>query len=187
MREKTKEEMIEFLRDMRARREFIRSERERLRSCVETKEEAIRRNSFSKNGDDLGIQFTGCNKDKVLNILLNSLRDIEDEQKEATILLHGLKEQEDEIFAVEYCVNALPTKERELITEVYINAGSPEIVADTMNLSVGYAYRVIKKGIGRLIIDYNRHCFCDDRIGGSSEDPEKTRDQIPHDAEVRSA
>ena len=55
MNRMTKEEMIEFLKGMDQRRRILEEEKQRVRGSVETLEEAIQRNNFSRNSDESGI------------------------------------------------------------------------------------------------------------------------------------
>ena len=55
MEKMTKKEMIAFLKGMDKRKEYPENEKSRLKGSVETLEEAIQRNTFSKPDDDAGV------------------------------------------------------------------------------------------------------------------------------------
>ena len=95
MNRMTKEEMIEFLKGMDQRRQILEEEKRRVRGSVETLEEAIQRNNFSRNADESGIIASGFSPDKVLRVLLNSERDIEEETRAMVKRMREILETED--------------------------------------------------------------------------------------------
>ena len=72
----TKDQMVQFLRGMNAKKQFLCDEKKRLKGSIESLEEAISRNSFARSNDNLGTASGCVNTDKVLHVLLNSRRDI---------------------------------------------------------------------------------------------------------------
>ena len=78
MERMTKAEMIDFLKNMNRKERILADEKKRLRGSVETLEEAIERNNFSRSTDESGIVAQGFSPDKVFRVLLNSQRDIEE-------------------------------------------------------------------------------------------------------------
>ena len=158
MREMTAEEMIEFLRDLNMKKAYLAEEKLRIEKSVESLDEAIRRNTFSKKGDDLGIMNGGYNTDKVLKILLDSLKDIDEETRSSAVSLYNILVQEDEIEALEECLSRLGTREMKLLKEVYIQGSSAELISDEMGLSFGYAYRIMRKAVKKLVGLYNSKC-----------------------------
>ena len=89
--------MIEFLKGMEKREKILQEEKVILRSSVETLEEAIARNNFAHHDDGSGIVASGFAPDKVLRILLNSQRDIEDETRAMVLRMRDIYEKEDQI------------------------------------------------------------------------------------------
>jgi len=73
MREMTSGEMVEFLRDLNMKKAYLAEEKTRIGKSVETLDEAIRRNTFSRKGDDLGIMNGGCNTYKILRKAVKKL------------------------------------------------------------------------------------------------------------------
>lgn len=94
MEKMTKDEMIEFLKGMEKREKILQKEKAILRGSVETLEEAIARNNFAHHDDGSGITTPGFAPDKVLHILLNSQRDIEDETRAMVLRIKLLRASE---------------------------------------------------------------------------------------------
>ena len=86
----TRQEMIEFLRGMNMKQAWLEEEKRRLKGTIETMEDAIVRNTFSKNNDESGILSSGFCADKVLKILLSSERDIEEQTKLMVYRMRGI-------------------------------------------------------------------------------------------------
>ena len=104
MEKMTKKEMIAFLKGMDKRKEYLENKKSRLKGSVETLEEAIQRNTFSKPDDDAGVVSGTFSPDKVFRVLLNSQRDIEEETKSMVYRMRDIYTAEDQIDFVRYCL-----------------------------------------------------------------------------------
>ena len=121
MERMTKAEMIDFLKNMNRKERILADEKKRLRGSVETLEEAIERNNFSRSTDESGIVAQGFSPDKVFRVLLNSQRDIEEETRSMVLHLRNIYEKEDQISFVRRCLLEIDTTEQLLIREdIYI-------------------------------------------------------------------
>ena len=120
--------MIEFLRGMNMKQAWLEEEKRRLKGTIETMEDAIVRNTFSKNNDESGILSSGFCADKVLKILLSSERDIEEQTKGMVYRMRDLYEEEDQIDYVRHCLLKMNGQDQMLLTEIYIK----DIVVDQM-------------------------------------------------------
>ena len=68
----TRTEMISFLKGMTKKQAYLEEEKQRIKGSVESLEEAIERNNFSRNHDDSGIIAGTFSPDKIFRVLLNS-------------------------------------------------------------------------------------------------------------------
>ena len=158
MEKMTKDEMIEFLKGMNRREQILEEEKKRLRGSVETMEEAIERNNFAHHGDESGINTPGFSPDKVLRVLLNSQRDIEEETRNMVFQMRDIYEQQDKINFVRRCLLKMEAQDQHLLREVYINDSAVEVVASKMCLSRSYFYKLLHKALGSLLSIYNASC-----------------------------
>ena len=124
----TRQEMIEFLRGMNMKQAWLEEEKRKLKATIETMEDAIVRNTFSKSTDESGILSSGFCVDKVLKILLNSERDIEEQTKLMVYRMRDLYAEEDQIDYVRRCLMKMSGQDQMLLTEIYIK----DIVVDQM-------------------------------------------------------
>ena len=154
----TKPEMIEFLKGMDRRDQLLEDEKKRLRCSVETMEEAIERNNFAHHGDESGITMPGFSPDKVLRVLLNSQRDIEEETRNMVYRLRDIYEQQDQINFVRRCLMKMEVRDQQLLREVYINDSAVEVVASKMCLSKSYSYKLLQNALCSLLSIYNASC-----------------------------
>ena len=152
MEKMTRPEMIEFLKGINQREKYLDEEKRLVKVSVETLEEAIQRNSFAKNPDESGIVSRGFSPDKVLHVLLNSERDIEEETISMVCRMRDLYELEDQIDFVRTCILQIPAKEQFLINSVI------EALAKQTSLSPSYLYRKLKSALERLLTVYNSSC-----------------------------
>lgn len=152
-----RKQMINFLRDMEKRKETLKAEKVRIRSSVESMEEAIHRNTFS-HMDNVGSFTPGYNPDKVLHILLNSERDTEEETRSMVGQMQVIYEMEDEISYVQQCILCLPGIDRELITEVFIGNGNVKEMAGGYGYCPSYFYSKLNASVDRLVAMYNKDC-----------------------------
>ena len=125
---------------------------------VETMEEAIRRNTFSRKGTDDGIISGGFSPDKVLRVLLNSERDIEEETRDMVFRMRDIYETEDQIALVRRCLHQMPARDEHLLTEAYIDDVRIDYLEEEMSLSRGYIYKLLRKAMKRLLAAYNEEC-----------------------------
>ena len=158
MNRMTKEEMIEFLKGMDQRRQILEEEKRRVRGSVETLEEAIQRNNFSRNTDESGIIASGFSPDKVLRVLLNSERDIEEETRAMVKRMREILETEDQIDFVRWCLFQIPAREQQVLRELYVNDVVIEALAEQMCLSTSYLYKLRSRAMNRLLSVYNSRC-----------------------------
>ncbi len=158
MEKMTKDEMIQFLKGMRKQKEYLETEKDRLKGSVETLEEAIQRNSFSRKADDSGVISGSFSADKVLHVLLNSQRDIEEETRSMVKRMQEIYMVEDRMDLVNSCLLQIPVREQSLITEFYINDVVIETLSKKTNLSPSYFYRILRSGMRKLLDLYNRRC-----------------------------
>ena len=158
MEKMTKAEMIEFLKGMNRRAKLLEKERIRIRNSVETLEEAIERNNFAHHGDETGIATPGFSPDKVLHVLLNSQRDIEEETRNMVYQMRDIYEKEDQIFFVRRCILQMDPKEQDLIREIYIKDTVIETQAARMNISRSQLYRLLQRAMNNLLGIYNASC-----------------------------
>ena len=158
MKEMTAEEMIIFLRGMKQQQEILEEEKKILRNSVETLEEAIQRNNFTHHGDESGVASSGFSPDKVLNVLLNSRRDIEEETRNMVCRMRDIYEQEDQIKFVWRCLRQMKIHEQYLLREAYINDVIIEKLGKTLNISKSHLYRQLNKAMDNLLDIYNHSC-----------------------------
>lgn len=158
MEKMTKDEMIVFLRGMRERKQYLKGEKTRLMGCVESLEEAIKRNSFARRDDTSGIPGGGSSPDKVLRILLNSQRDIEEETRCLVLLLRDIYEAEDQIGFMDRCLLRLDGKDQFLLNEAYVMDSAVESLCDKLNMSRSNVYRRLSLALSRLLLIYNAGC-----------------------------
>ena len=158
MNKMTKGEMIQFLRGMNRRKQILEDEMRRLRGSVETFGEAIQRNTFSRNEDMSGIIASGFSPDKVLRILLNSERDIEEETRSMVIRMRQIYEMEDQLDFVRWCLFQIPAREQQVIQEIYVNDGLIDTLAKQMSLSKSYMYKFLARAMEDLLSVYNSRC-----------------------------
>ncbi len=158
MNRMTKEEMIEFLKGMNRRKQILEEEKWRLKGSVETLEEAIQRNNFSRNADESGIIAAGFSPDKVLRVLLNSQRDIEEETRSMVIRMRDIYETEDQIDFVRWCLFQIPAREQQVIQEIYVNDMLIDTLAKQMSLSKSYMYKLLGRAMDNLLSVYNSRC-----------------------------
>ena len=109
MERMTKAEMIIFLKGMDQRTKILEEERRRLMGSVETLEEAISRNNFAHHDDGSGIAAPGFAPDKVLRVLLDSRRDVEEETRDMVQQLREIYEKEDQIRFIRRCLLQMET------------------------------------------------------------------------------
>ena len=150
--------MIEFLKGMNKRAMLLEEEKRRIRGSVETLEEAIERNNFAHHGDETGIATPGFSPDKVLRVLLNSQRDIEEETRNMVLQMRDIYEKEDQINFVRRCLLRMETKEQDLIREVYINDTVIDKLVPKMNISRSQLYRYLQRAMDNLLSIYNASC-----------------------------
>lgn len=158
MEKMTKDEMITFLRGMRERKQYLKDEKARLMGCVESLEEAIKRNSFARREDNSDVTGGGSSPDKVLRILLNSQRDIEEETRNLVLLLRDIYEAEDQIGFVERCMLRLNGKDQFLLHEAYVMDSAVESLCDKLNMSRSNVYRRMSLSLSCLLSVYNAGC-----------------------------
>ena len=157
MERMTREEMADFLRNMKARQAALKEEKGQLLGSVETLEEAIKRNSFARMDSD-GSGFQGFNPDKVLKVLLDSQRDIEEETRYMAKRMHFIYEMEDQIDYVEDCLFRLEEAERKLLMEAYVKGGVIDQMADKFGYSRSYFYKKLNRTLDKLVSVYNKNC-----------------------------
>lgn len=157
MEKMDRKQMTEFLRELKALQETVKKEKLKIRSCVETMEEAIVRNTFSHKEND-GSSNKGFKSDKVLRVLLDSERDIEEETRVMVQRMRAIYEIEDEIDCVNSCVCALRGIDREIITDVYIENGNIDVEAVKFGYSRNYFYRRLGRAVDSVVDSYNKLC-----------------------------
>lgn len=158
MEKMTRGEMITFLKGMDKRRAYLESEKSRLKGNVETLEEAIQRNTFSKPDNDAGVISGSFSPDKVFRVLLNSQRDIEEETRSMVFRMRDLYEAEDQIDFVKYCLLQLSGQDQFLLNEVYVKDGMVDDMTRTMCMSKSNVYRLLQLALKRLLDLYNARC-----------------------------
>ena len=158
MEKMTKDEMIEFLKGMEKREKILQEEKASLRGSVETLEEAITRNNFAHHDDGSGIVASGFAPDKVLRILLNSQRDIEDETRAMVLRMRDIYEKEDQINYVRKCLLKMGIQDQYLIREAYFNDMVMEKLVTRFNISRSQIYRKLHKAVENLVKIYNASC-----------------------------
>ena len=154
----TRTEMIRFLKSMDKRMEYLSREKERLKSSVETLEEAIQRNTFSKPNDDSGVISGTFSPDKIFRVLLNSQRDIEEETRGMFFRLRDIYMAEDQIDFVKYCLLQLSGEDQFFINEVYVKDVMTENMANNLSMSRSNVYRILQIALKRLLDLYNSGC-----------------------------
>ena len=158
MEKMTKDEMIEFLKGMEKREKILQEEKAILRGSVETLEEAITRNNFAHHDDGSGIVASGFAPDKVLRILLNSQRDIEDETRAMVLRMRDIYAAEDQIDYVCRCLYRLDGQDQYLINEVYVKDVIMDQLTNILNMSRSNVYRLLSRALERLLCMYNEGC-----------------------------
>ena len=158
MKKMEKEEMVEFLKGMKRWQQILNEEKDQLKGSVETLEEAIHRNTFSRKADDSGIRAPGFSPDKVLHILLNSQRDILEEMRSMVNRLRRIYETEDQIDFVRCCLLQIPPREQQVIRGIYFNGILIDSLAKSMDLSRSYLYKLLQKALDDLLAVYNSRC-----------------------------
>ena len=158
MERMTKAEMIDFLKNMNRKERILADEKKRLRGSVETPEEAIERNNFSRSTDESGIVAQGFSPDKVFRVLLNSQRDIEEETRSMVLHLRNIYEKEDQISFVRRCLLEIDTTEQLLIREAYMNDVVVEQLVSKFCMSRSQLYRKLHKAVDNLVEIYNASC-----------------------------
>ena len=151
-------EMVEFLKEMEKKQDFLKEEHKRLKNSIETMEEAIRRNTFSKRMDDIGTISGLFSADKVLRILLNSERDIEEETKRMVMRMMDIYTEEEKIEYVRRCLMKMDMQDQFLLREAYINDVMVEHLVLKMNMSKSNLYRLLQRAVERLVKTYNANC-----------------------------
>lgn len=157
MEKMNRKQMIDFLRDMKKRKEALSDEKIRIRSSAETMEEAIRRNTFIHSDND-GSSTHGYDTDKVLHILLNSERDIEEEKRSMVLQMHVIYEIQDKINYIQQCILLLPGADRKIITEVLIDDENVGKMADKYGFCLSHFYEKLNQSVDRLVDLYNQGC-----------------------------
>ena len=158
MEKMTKKEMIAFLKGMDKRKEYLENEKSRLKGSVETLEEAIQRNTFSKPDDDAGAVSGTFSPDKVFRVLLNSQRDIEEETKSMVYRMRDIYSAEDQIDFVRYCLLQLNGDDQFLLNEIYVKDAMIENMMKTLSMSQSNVYRLLQRALERLLEVYNSGC-----------------------------
>ena len=158
MERMSKAEMIVFLRGMNQKAQMLEDEKKRLRGSVETMEEAIIRNNFAKNIDESAPGSPGFSPDRVLRILLNSQRDIEQETRDMVLHLRDIYEKEDQISFVRRCLQQLESEDQYLIQEAYFNDMGYEQLCMKFFISRSHLYRKLNKAVDTLVEIYNASC-----------------------------
>ena len=203
MERMTKAEMIDFLKNMNRKERILADEKKRLRGSVETLEEAIERNNFSRSTDESGIVAQGFSPDKVFRVLLNSQRDIEEETRSMVLHLRNIYEKEDQISFVRRCLLELDTTEQLLIREAYMNDVVVERLVSKFCMSRSQLYRKLHKAVDNLVEIYNEFESRDGKIGqlsasiqeeneaklvpGNTPTPTETATEIPTDTPTPTA
>ena len=154
----TKDQMVQFLRGMNAKKQFLSDEKKRLKGSIESLEEAISRNSFARKDDNLGTSSGCVNTDKVLHVLLNSRRDIEEETRNCVIRMHDIYAAEDQIDYVCRCLYRLDGQDQYLINEVYVKDVIMDQLTNILNMSRSNIYRLLSRALERLLCMYNEGC-----------------------------
>ena len=158
MEKMSKAEMIDFLKGMNQKTQILEEEKRRLRRSVETMEEAISRNNFSHKGDESGITTPGFSPDKVLRVLLDSQRDIEEETRSMVIHMRDIYEKEDQISYIKRCLLDMDTLDQMLIREAYMNDVVVEQLVTRFCMSRSQLYRKLHKAVDKLVEIYNASC-----------------------------
>ena len=158
MKKMDKEEMVEFLKGIKRWELILKEEKKQLIGSVETLDEAIHRNTFSRKMDESGIHGSGFSPDKVLHILLNSQRDIMEEMRTRVNRLRLIYETEDQIDFVRNCLLQIPPREQQVIRGLYLNDMLIDTLAKNMDLSKSYLYKLLKKAMDDLLTVYNSQC-----------------------------
>lgn len=158
MERMTRAEMITFLRGMNRKQEFLEEEKRRLRGSIETMEEAIARNTFSRKADEGTASSPGFSPDKVLRILLNSERDIEEQTKAMVYRMRDLYEEEDQIEYIRRLILQMDGKDQRLLNEVYIQDVVVDQAHEKLGMSRSNLYRLLQRAVQRLLDRYNAGC-----------------------------
>lgn len=158
MEKMTKDEMILFLKGMNHRIKTLEEEKRRLIGSVETLEEAISRNNFARHDDGSGITTPGFSPDKILRILLNSQRDIEEETKAMVVHMREIYEKEDQIRYIYRCLWQMDMSDQRLIRDAYFNDVVIEQLASVFSLSKSQVYRKLQRAVDHLVEKYNASC-----------------------------
>ena len=143
---------------MNQKAQILEEEKIRLRGSVETMEEAILRNNFAHKGDESGISTPGFSPDKVLRVLLDSQRDIEEETRAMVLYMRDIYEKEDQISFVRRCLLEMDTQDQVLIREAYINDVVVEQLVNKLCMSRSQLYRKLQKAVDNLVDIYNASC-----------------------------
>ena len=150
--------MVEFLRGMTRKQKYLADEKKRLLGTIETMEQAIERNTFSRKSDDTGIVSSSFSPDKIFRILLDSQRDIEEETKNMVLQMRDIYIEEAQIDYVRKCLLQMNGQDQQLIQEVYINDVVVDRLTGKMNLSKSSMYRMLQRAVERLLDLYNMSC-----------------------------
>lgn len=150
--------MIRFLRGLRAAQQDLREQRLRQRRCVESREESIRRLTFSRGHADPEPVFTGYSTDKVFRILMNSERDLREEVEDILEILEIIDRKEDEIQFVRRCLAELPGWQQSLLTGLYIDGEGAEHMMDKLCVGRTSLYHMAREALGALLRIYNAGC-----------------------------
>ena len=157
MEKMTREEMIIFLKGMDTKEKQLKEAKMRVRSSVETLEDAIKRNSFAKRTENVG-GTGGVSTDKVLKILMSSHRDIAMETVNMVRVMQDIYEREDQIGFVKRCLWQLDVTDQQVIGEIYIKQETLVSASFTFNISISQLHRRALKAVDRLLELYNAAC-----------------------------
>jgi len=158
MEKMNRKQMIEFLRDMNKKKEVLDAEKTRILSSVETIEAAIKGNTYS-HPDNIGAGFIrGYDPDKVLKILLNSERDIQEEIRCVVTQMESIYEIEDMINSVRHCLILLSGSDGKMISEVFIEHKKVSAIAEDYSFCQTYFYTRLNQAVDRLVNLYNSEC-----------------------------
>ena len=158
MEKMTKKEMIDFLRGFKRKKALLAEDKEKIVKSVETLEEAIRRNTFSRNADATGITSPGFSTDKVLRILIRAANDVEEETEDMIRMMGVILGQEDELNYVESCIAKVQRDKQFLIREVYLNENVIDNLTVRLNRCRTSLYKDLQIGMDQLLDIYNSHC-----------------------------
>ena len=151
--------MIEFLKGMDCRKSLLDEEKRRIRGCVETMQEAIYRNNFSRHDDGSGVIASGFSPDKVFRVLMNSERDIEVETRNMVSQMKAVYEREDQLDHVRRCLQKMGIQEQYLLKEVYVKDNMVDSLVGKLHYSRSHLYRMLQKALDQLLDLYNSTCL----------------------------